>query len=72
MRGDAAASGVPYPYAVFQGPAYAAIAPYPQTAALGYQVVSAGDPKYSSQTAYNAFVIDVKARKAHGLYTDYS
>jgi Carboxypeptidase regulatory-like domain/TonB dependent receptor len=70
--GDAAASGVPYPYPGFQGPAYAAVAPYPQAMALGYQVVSAGDPKYNSQTAYNAFVIDVKARKAYGLYTDYS
>jgi hypothetical protein len=69
---DAAAIGVPYPYPGFSGPAYAAIAPYPQVAAYWYNITTYGDPAYSAVSAYNSFVVEYKARSEHGLYADFS
>lgn len=70
---SAAAAGVPYPYANFSGPAYAAISPYPQLASLGASVWSWGDSSSDSGVdAYNAFVAEVKTRNAHGLNVDFS
>jgi hypothetical protein len=70
--GDAAAAGVPYPYPGFSGPAYAAIASFPQAASFGDQVITYGDPQYSAVSAYNSFIVEIKARSAHGLYADFS
>jgi hypothetical protein len=69
---DAAAAGVPYPYPGFSGPAYAAIAAFPQIATYGDQVTTYGNPQYSAVSAYNAFVVEFKARSARGLYADFS
>jgi Carboxypeptidase regulatory-like domain/TonB-dependent Receptor Plug Domain len=69
---QAAAIGVPYPYAGFSGPAYAAIAPFPQIARIGSKVITTGDPQYSAVSSYNAFVAEIKARGAHGLYADFN
>ncbi len=70
---SAAAAGVPYPYANFSGPAYAAISPYPQLAAQNADVWSWGDSSSQSAVdAYNAFVAEVKTRNAHGLNVDFS
>jgi hypothetical protein len=69
---QASAAGVPYPYPGFSGPAYAAIAPFPQVASFGDQVISYGNPQYSAVSAYNSLVVEVKARSAHGLYADFS
>jgi hypothetical protein len=63
---------VPYPYAGFSGPAAAAIAPYPQIDAAGAEVQSFGMPAANDVSAYNAFIIELKARNTHGLYIDYS
>jgi hypothetical protein len=70
--GQAAAAGVPYPYPGFSGPAYAAIAPFPQVAAFGDKITTYGNPLYSAVSAYNALIIEFKARSAHGLYADFS
>jgi hypothetical protein len=70
--GQAAAAGVPYPYAGFSGPAYAAIAPFPQVASFNDTVTTYGDPQYSAVSAYNSFVVEIKARSARGLYADFS
>jgi len=69
---DATAAGVPYPYAGFSGPAYAAIAPFPQVATYGDQVITYGNPQYSAVSAYNSLVVEIKARSARGLYADFS
>jgi hypothetical protein len=69
---DAAAIGVPYPYAGFSGPAYAAIAPFPQVAAWGDQVTTYGNPQYGAVSAYNSLIVEIKARGARGLYADFS
>jgi hypothetical protein len=69
---DAAAVGVPYPYAGFNGPAYAAIAPFPQLASVGSFVQVYGDPSDSAVSAFDSFVAEVKARGYHGLYLDFS
>lgn len=69
---QAAAVGVPYPYPGFKGPAYAAIAPYPQVAAFGDRITTYGDPDYSAVSSYNSFVIEFKARSARGLYADFN
>jgi len=74
---DAAALGVPYPYPGFSGPAFAAIAPYPQVASqsnssLRYAVESVGDPAYSAVSAFRAFIAELKVRNSHGLYVDWS
>ncbi|RRA49140.1 TonB-dependent receptor [Acidipila sp. EB88] len=69
--GQAAAAGVPYPYAGFSGPAYAAIAPIPQAASYNNTVVLITDQQLGS-SAYNAFVAEIKARSAHNLNADMS
>lgn len=66
----AAAAGVPYPYAGFSGPAYAAISPYPQTAANGVVLRTYGDPRYAGVSAYDSMLVEYKARAANGLYAD--
>ena len=69
---DAAALGVPYPYAGFSGPAYATISPYPQIAQYGDLIRTYGDPAYSGVSAYDSLLVEYKARSAHGLYADFS
>lgn len=70
--GEAAAAGVPYPYPGFNGPAYAAIAPFPQVASQNDEVTTYGNPQYSGVSAYNSLVAEIKARGARGLYADFS
>lgn len=70
--GQAAAAGVPYPYPGFSGPAYAAIAPFPQVASNGDFTITYGNPQYSVVSAYNSLVIEFKARSTHGLYADFN
>jgi hypothetical protein len=69
---EAAAIGVPNPYPGFSGPAYAAIAPFPQVLAFGDNVTTYGNPAYGAVSAYNSLVVEVKARSARGLYADFS
>ncbi len=69
--GQAAAIGVPYPYAGFTGPAYSAIAPIPQVASVNDTVVLATDQQLGS-SAYDAFVVEVKSRNAYNLNADMS
>ncbi len=69
---QAAAAGVPYPYTGFSGPAYAAIAPFPQVASFNDTVRTYGNPLYNAVSAYNSFVVEIKARGARGLYADFS
>ncbi len=70
---DAAALGVPYPYAGFTGPAYAAIAPYPQIAAPNFTTETIGlFSQWAAVSAYNSFVVELNVRKSHGLYADWS
>lgn len=70
---EAAADGVPYPFPGFSGPAYAAIAPYPQIASVnGATLEVVGDPKDGAVSAFNSFVIESKARAYHGLFLDFS
>jgi hypothetical protein len=68
----ATAAGVPYPYAGFSGPAYAAIAPYPQVARLGDTISTFGSRGYGGISAFNSLVFDYKARAARGLYADFN
>ena len=69
--GQAAADGVPYPYAGFSGPAYAAIAPIPQAASYNNTIVLTTDQQVGV-SEYNAFIAEVKASNAHGLNADLS
>jgi hypothetical protein len=68
----ATTAGVPYPYAGFSGPAYAAIAPYPQVARLGDTISTFGSRGYGGISAFNSLVFDYKARAARGLYADFN
>jgi hypothetical protein len=71
--GDAAALGIQYPYPGFSGPAYAAIAPYPQLAQYGYMAESIGQyNKWAAVSAYNSFVAEANVRSSHGLYADWN
>lgn len=67
---SAAAAGVPYPFPGFLGYAWEAISPIPQVAEWMGLVVNAGAPVGSS--AYNAFIVELKAKRSHGLSTDLS
>jgi hypothetical protein len=67
---DAAAAGVPYPYAGFAGYAYQAIAPYPQLRSQGQLVQIANSDLAASN--YRALVVEVKTRAARGLTADLS
>jgi hypothetical protein len=69
---SAANAGVTYPYPGFRGPAYAAIAPYPQAISVGATLETAGDLASNDASAFDSFVIETKARKAHGLYMDFN
>jgi hypothetical protein len=69
---DAAKAGVPYPYPGFVGPAYAAVAPYPQATSVAATLESAGDLASNDASAFNSFVVEVKARKARGVYMDFN
>lgn len=70
---DAAANGVPYPYAGFCAPAVAAIAPYPQIAAtmdnFYYNpLFYVGLPR--AQSFYDSMVVDLVKRTGRGLTMD--
>jgi hypothetical protein len=65
-------STVPFPYAGFSGPARAAIAPYPQLAAVGSTLEIAGNKQYTASSDYNSLVAELKVRNSHGLYVDWS
>ena len=67
---SAAASGVPYPYQGFSGPAWAALAPFPQIAADYNTVMYVTEPLGWSR--YNAFQAEVTNRTSHGLTMDMS
>jgi len=67
---SAAAAGVSYPFPGFAGYAWTAIGTVPQVAQYWGLVAFAGSPVGSS--AYNALIIEVKARHAHGLTMDMS
>lgn len=68
---EAAADNVPYPYAGFTGPAYAAIAPIPQAASYNNTIVLETDQQVGA-SAYNALVVELKARNTYGLTADLS
>lgn len=63
---------VPYPYPNFSGPAAAAISPYPQLAAAGATLEQFGNLASNDVSAFNALIVELKARNTHGLYVDYS
>ncbi len=65
---DAVASGVPYPYPGFQGYAFQAITPYPQTSAQSQQIWLVNSPL--SVSSYKALIAEVRTRGAHGLTMD--
>lgn len=69
-----AASGatVPFPFAGFSGPAYAAIMPYPQLAEKNFQLELIGDPSYQAKSDYNSFVAELKVRNTRGLFVDWN
>lgn len=69
--GQAANIGVPYPYAGFTGPAYAAIAPIPQAASYNNTLVLQTDEQVGV-SSFNAFIVEIKARSAHNLNADLS
>lgn len=71
---QAAANGVPYPYAGFCAPAYAAIAPYPQIA-VGLDTYWYYPTLYYvglplGQSFYNSMVVEVTKRTGSGLSMD--
>jgi hypothetical protein len=68
----AATAGVPYPYAGFNGPAWAALSPFPQAASQYTNVFTFGDPATNDVSNFNAFTTEVKARNTHGLSADFS
>ncbi len=67
---DAAAAGVPYPYAGWTGNAYQAINPYPQVANTYGPIYFVNSPL--GQSSYEAFVLEVTKRTANGLSMDLS
>lgn len=71
-QAQATAAGVPYPYTGFSGPAFAAIAPYPQVARLGDKISTFGSRAFGGMSAFNSVVFDYKARASHGLYADFN
>ena len=74
--GTASSVGVPYPFAGFCGPAFAAIAPYPQLAEgaayyTGYpNLYYVGLPL--GQSSYDSMVVELVKRSGKGLTTDMS
>ncbi len=69
---SAAQNGVPYPYAGFSGTTQAAISPFPQVASTGLYMGVWGNHEDSAVSAFNAFVVEAKARDYHGLVLDFS
>lgn len=67
---SAAAAGVAYPFPGFLGYAWEAISPIPQVAEFMGLVVNAGAPVGVS--AYNALVVETKAKQSHGFTYDLS
>ncbi len=67
---DAAAAGVPYPYAGFTGYAYQTIFPYPQAISQGQfiNVVGSNHGRFD----YNGLAVEVKKRAGIGLTMDMS
>jgi hypothetical protein len=61
-------AGVPYPYAGWSQPAYAALMPYPQVGSTYGPINDVNAPIGSS--GYNAFTIEVTKRSSHGLAMD--
>ncbi len=74
--GTASSVGVPYPFSGFCGPAFAAIAPYPQLAEgaayyTGYpNLYYVGLPL--GQSSYDSMVVELVKRSGRGLTTDLS
>jgi Carboxypeptidase regulatory-like domain len=66
--GQAAAAGVPYPYAGFTGYAYQAINPFPQLAAAGQQLRFDGPP--GGVSGFRALIAEIETRSWHNLTTD--
>ncbi len=67
---QAAAAGVPYPYAGFSGYAYQAINPFPQLASAGQLLRFVGPPDAVSQ--YRALVAEVEMRTWHNMTADFN
>jgi hypothetical protein len=67
---QAAAAGMPYPYAGFSGYAYQAMSPFPQLASAGQQLNFDGPPLGVS--GYRALVAEIETRQMAGLTTDFS
>jgi hypothetical protein len=65
---SAAAAGVPYPYAGFQGFAFQAIAPYPQVTTLYSPIYYVGTP--IGQSGYDSLVLEVVKRAGQNLTLD--
>ncbi|HVJ04702.1 MAG TPA: TonB-dependent receptor [Candidatus Saccharimonadales bacterium] len=63
--GDAAAAGVPYPYAGFAGSAWMALAKFPAVAASWGPLFYVGNPQGNSD--YKALQISLTKRASHGL-----
>jgi len=74
--GTAASVGVPYPYPGFCGPAFAAIAPYPQLAESAAYYIGYPNLYYVGlplgQSFYDSLVVEVKKRTGKGLTMDMS
>ena len=68
---QAAAIGVPFPYAGFSGPAYAAISPIPQAASYNNTLVFETDQRLGV-SSFNALIVEMKARNSHNLNADLS
>ncbi len=68
--GDAAAAGVPYPYANWTGTAYQAINPFPQAANTYGPIYFVNSPL--GQSNYEAFIAEVTKRASNGLSMDLS
>ena len=66
----AAANGVPYPYAGFYGPAWSAIAPFPQVASELGSISFINSPY--AKSGYDALQMELIQRFSHGITADYS
>jgi hypothetical protein len=73
---DAAAAGVPYPYAGFCAPALAALAPFPQMASAEVNYWYYANLQYAGlplgQSFYDSMIVDVVKRAGRGLTMDMS
>ncbi|HEX4311307.1 MAG TPA: TonB-dependent receptor [Acidobacteriaceae bacterium] len=73
---DAAAAGVPYPYAGFCAPALSALAPFPQMASAEVNYWYYANLQYAGlplgQSFYDSMIVDVVKRAGRGLTMDMS